>query len=192
MIEFFVGHRGPPCSENLVAFTSLGFSLRGRKRSFSTESANCCRSVAPHDLPKSCHFAEYRREYLQHLGDSRPHPVEPQTGARRASRPRADVAHRAVCARLQDHHRFHKDNGRAIRAVCRKFIVLCRPLYPGAGGRLMAARSRLETIGTRTSPPPSSSGAWPRTTRVSLGILRRSTASIAPSRKWPRKARSRP
>ncbi len=32
---------------------------------------------------------------------------------------------------------FRKDNGRAIRAVCRQFIVLCRragSVYPGAGG----------------------------------------------------------
>ena len=37
MVEFFVGHRGPPCSLTLVAFTSLGFFHRGGKRSFSTE-----------------------------------------------------------------------------------------------------------------------------------------------------------
>jgi len=39
VVEFFVGHRGPPCSLTLVAFTSLGFFHRGSKRSFSTESA---------------------------------------------------------------------------------------------------------------------------------------------------------
>ena len=39
VVEFFVGLRGPPCSLTLVAFTSLGFFHRGRKRSFSTESA---------------------------------------------------------------------------------------------------------------------------------------------------------
>src|SRR5437867_243112 len=55
---------------------------------------------------------------------------------------------------------FRKDNGRAIRSVCREFIVLCRRLdlfseaWPST-----AASSRRSTIGIRTSPTTSSRSA---------------------------------
>jgi transposase len=50
--------------------------------------------------------------------------------------------------------RFRKDNGKAIRAVCRQFVMLCQQLdlFSDALSRLMAASSRLSTIGTATSP----------------------------------------
>jgi len=64
---------------------------------------------------------------------------------------------------------FRKDNGPAIRAVCRQFIVLCRKqdLFTQALVASTAASSRPPTTATRTSLPPSSSGAWPRSMRAS-------------------------
>jgi len=48
---------------------------------------------------------------------------------------------------------FRKDNGAAIRPVCREFIVLCRNLnlFPEAIVRPTAASSRRSTTGTRIS-----------------------------------------
>jgi hypothetical protein len=38
------------------------------------------------------------------------------------------VAHESLGAGLQDHCAVRKDNGKAIRSVCRQFVVLCQRL----------------------------------------------------------------
>ncbi|MCP2068192.1 UNVERIFIED_ORG: transposase [Pseudomonas reinekei] len=63
-----------------------------------------------------------------HLRLSQPHPVESTPGTRSPTQRRADVADRAVDARLQDIANLRKDNSKAIRGVCRQFVVLCQQL----------------------------------------------------------------
>src|SRR6266853_6686288 len=60
---------------------------------------------------------------------------------------------------------FRKDNGRAIRQVCSRFVVLCRTMglfAPKLASRLTAASSRQSIIGTRISRAPRCSGEWHR------------------------------
>jgi transposase len=68
---------------------------------------------------------------------------------------------------------FRKDNGEAIRKVCREFVMLCRrlELFSEASVAIDAASSRPSTHGTGTSPRPRCSGGWRRLTRASPGIL---------------------
>ncbi len=72
---------------------------------------------------------------------------------------------------------FRKDNGPAIRGVCRQFIVLCRRLKCSRRrwSQLMAAGSRLSIIGIGTSPAPRCNGAWSRSKPASIATCRRST-----------------
>jgi len=57
---------------------------------------------------------------------------------------------------------FRKENGEAIRRVCREFVVLCRRLESSAKRALrsMAASSRPSTRGIGTSPRPRCSAVW--------------------------------
>jgi len=56
------------------------------------------------------------------------------------------VAHGPPCSRSQDIADFRKDNGRAIRQVCVRFVALCRTmgLLTQAAWRSTAASSRRE------------------------------------------------
>ncbi|MCS3417702.1 transposase [Pseudomonas sp. BIGb0450] len=49
---------------------------------------------------------------------------------------------------------FRKDNGKAIRSICRQFVVLCRTSisFPNQSSPLMAANSKPSIIATVTSP----------------------------------------
>jgi transposase len=71
---------------------------------------------------------------------------------------------------------FRKNNGPAIRAACRQFIVLCRQL--NLLSRWMAASSRRLTTETGTSPVPSCSGGLSRSKRASIAICLHSTPQI--------------
>jgi transposase len=63
---------------------------------------------------------------------------------------------------------FRKDNGKAIRAVCRQFVVLCQQV--GRLSQSTAANSRRSTIGIVTSLAPSFSGGWKKLNRASIVI----------------------
>jgi transposase len=74
---------------------------------------------------------------------------------------------------------FRKDNGEAIRKVCREFVVLCRRLELFSEARSTAASSRPSTRAIGTSPKPRCSGSLRRLTRASPAISRSSTAGEA-------------
>ena len=76
---------------------------------------------------------------------------------------------------------FRKDNGPAIRKVCREFIVLCRRLnlFARRSWPSMAASSRRSITGTRTSPRPRCSGGWRRSKRASPATCEMETADRA-------------
>jgi len=59
---------------------------------------------------------------------------------------------------------FRKDNGRAIRQACARFVVLCRTmgLLKQASVAIDGSKFRRSTTATRTLPAPRWSGAWRR------------------------------
>ena len=63
---------------------------------------------------------------------------------------------------------FRKDNGEAIRKVCREFVVLCRrlELFSEASVAIDGSSSNPSTRGTGTSRRPRWSGGWCRSTRA--------------------------
>ena len=82
---------------------------------------------------------------------------------------------------------FRKDNGRAIRAVCRQFIVLCRRLDLFTQALVAIDGSKFKAVNNRDKNFTAAKlkRAWRRSMRASPGIWRRSTVPTAPSRKWP-------
>ena len=67
---------------------------------------------------------------------------------------------------------FRKDNGKAIRGVCRQFVVLCQQLglFSEASLPSTAASSRRSTIVTGISPAPSCNGEWRKLSPASIAI----------------------
>ena len=65
---------------------------------------------------------------------------------------------------------FRKDNGKAIRNVCRQFVVLCQQLglFSEALSPSTAASSKLSIIVTGTSPVPSCNGACRKSNQASI------------------------
>ena len=64
---------------------------------------------------------------------------------------------------------FRKDNGKAIRGVCRQFVVLCQQLglFSEALVAIDGSSSRRSTTVTAISPAPSFSGEWRRSSPAS-------------------------
>ena len=56
------------------------------------------------------------------------HPVQPPAGARNPAQRRADLADRPLTPDFKTIADFRRDNGEAIRKVCREFVLLCRQL----------------------------------------------------------------
>ena len=84
---------------------------------------------------------------------------------------------------------FRKDNGKAIRSVCREFIVLCRRLNLFSEAIVAIDGSKFKAVNNRdrTSPPISSRSAWSNWRRASAATWPNSTARIG-SRPWSPKA----
>lgn len=74
---------------------------------------------------------------------------------------------------------FHKDNGKAIRGVCKQFIVLCQQL-----GLFSEADSRPSITVTAISPAPSCNNGWKKLSRVSTATWSNSTAPTGRNRQW--------
>ena len=93
-----------------------------------------------------------------HLRLPQPHPVEPPAGDRDPAQPRADVADRALGARLQDHRRLPARQRRrrsarsAASSSCCAGGCACSAM---ASWPSTAASSRRSTTATRTSPTAS-------------------------------------
>ena len=81
---------------------------------------------------------------------------------------------------------FRKDNGRAIRKVCARFVALCRQLRAVRRGERGDRRlsSRRSTAGTGTSRGPRWRGGWRRSRRALRAIWTSWTAPTGKSRRW--------
>ena len=76
---------------------------------------------------------------------------------------------------------FRKDNGKAIRNVCRQFVVLCQRLgscFRTRSWQSTAVNSRPSTAATAISLRPSSSAEWKKSKRISADTWRHSMLPI--------------
>ena len=88
---------------------------------------------------------------------------------------------------------FRKDNGKAIRKVCREFIDVCRRLELFSESVVAIDGSKFKAVNNRdrrTTPRRSSSGVWSRSTRASPATSASSTAPTGRVRAWPSQARA--
>ena len=76
---------------------------------------------------------------------------------------------------------FRRDNGEAIRAVCRQFVILCRNIGLIAGGMVAVDGSRFKAVNTRdkTTRRAQSVCGWNSWTPALPGIWRCSTRPTA-------------
>ena len=82
---------------------------------------------------------------------------------------------------------FRRDNGEAIRAVCRQFALLCRGIGLIGGATVAVDGSRFKTVNTRDKnyTPVQSVCGWNGWTPASRGIWGCSTPPIARKIGWP-------
>src|SRR5438128_5861331 len=112
-----------------------------------------------------------------------------------SSRPREREAGRNVevmwlTGRLVPDHKtiadFRKDNGRAIRQVCSRFVVLCRTmgLFAEAGVAIDGSKFKAVNNRDKNSRARRCSGERRRSRRASRAICTNSIALTARSRRW--------
>jgi transposase len=83
---------------------------------------------------------------------------------------------------------FRKDNGEAIRKVCREFVVLCRRLGLFSEASVAIDGSKFKAVNTRDRnfTQAKMSGGWRRSTRALPVISRSSTVLIARGKRYRR------